>query len=49
MATKTWIDGTGDWNTAGNWSTNSVPGPGDDAVISFGTVSLTTPVAVGSI
>jgi hypothetical protein len=49
MTTKTWIDGTGNWNTAGDWNPASVPGPGDDAVIPFGTVSLTTPVTVGSI
>jgi fibronectin-binding autotransporter adhesin len=49
MATKTWIDNNGNWNTAGDWNPASVPGPGDDAVIPFGTVSLTTPVTVGSI
>src|SRR5213078_3232147 len=49
MATKTWIDGTGNWNTAADWNTGTVPGPGDDAVIPFGSVSLTTPVTVGSI
>src|SRR5205814_715074 len=49
MATKTWIDGTGNWNTAADWNTGTVPGPGDDAVIPFGSVSLHTPVAVGSI
>ena len=49
MATKNWIDGTGDWNTASNWDTGTVPGPGDNAVIQFGTVSLHTPVTVGSI
>jgi Ca2+-binding RTX toxin-like protein len=49
MATKNWNDGTGDWDTAGNWSPTGVPAPGDNAVIQFGTVSLTTPVTVGSI
>jgi hypothetical protein len=49
MTTKTWIDGTGNWNTAADWNTGTVPGPGDDAVIPFGSVSLTTPVTVGSI
>ena len=33
MTTKTWIDGTGNWNTAADWNTGTVPGPGDDAVI----------------
>jgi hypothetical protein len=49
MTTKTWIDSTGNWNTPADWNTGSVPGPGDDAVIPFGTVSLTTPVTVDSI
>jgi hypothetical protein len=49
MTTKTWIDGSGNWNTAADWTTGSVPGPGDDAVIPSGAVSLTTPVTVGSI
>jgi hypothetical protein len=49
MTTKNWIDGTGDWNTASNWDTGTVPGPGDNAIIPFGTVSLHTPVTVGSI
>src|SRR6266576_716567 len=49
MATKTWIDDTGNWNTVTDWDTGTVPGPGDDAVIPFGTVSVTTPVTVGSI
>src|SRR6476659_163664 len=48
MATKNWTDGTGDWNTASNWD-SGVPGPGDAAVIQFGTVPLHTPVTVGSI
>jgi hypothetical protein len=49
MATKTWIDGTDNWNNPIDWSPTGVPGTGDDAVIPFGTVSLTTPVTVGSI
>jgi hypothetical protein len=49
MATATWIDGTGNWTTAADWSTGTVPGAGDDAVIPFGTVQLTTPITVGSI
>src|SRR5262249_10895978 len=49
MATKTWIDSTDNWTNPADWSPAGVPGPGDDVVISFGTVSLTTPVTVGSI
>src|SRR5690242_6541420 len=49
MTTKTWIDDAGNWNTAADWTTGSVPGPGDYAVIPSGAVSLTTPVTVGSI
>ena len=29
-----WVGGSGDWNTATNWSTGALPGPGDDVVIS---------------
>jgi hypothetical protein len=35
-ATNTWVGGSGDWNTASNWSTGSVPGPNDSAVIGAG-------------
>ena len=49
MTTKTWNDGTGNWTTDVDWTPAGAPGAGDDAVISFGTVSLTTPVTVGSI
>src|SRR5438552_3286651 len=50
MTTKTWINGTnGNWNTASDWDTGTVPGPGDDAIIQGGTVSLTTPITVDSI
>src|SRR5262245_16010682 len=49
MATKTWNDGTDNWNNPIDWTPTGVPGPGDDAVISFGTVSLHTPVTVRSI
>ena len=33
--TVSWTNGTGDglWSTAGNWSTNQVPGPTDDVCI----------------
>ena len=31
-----WTGGSGDWNTAGNWSTGAVPGPTDDVMIGFG-------------
>ena len=33
MATTSWIAGSGDWNTASNWS-NGVPGADDAAVFS---------------
>ena len=32
-ATKTWIGGTGQWNTAGNWSPSGQPVAGDDALL----------------
>jgi uncharacterized repeat protein (TIGR02543 family) len=35
-ATKTWIGGSGDWNTASNWSGASAPGSNDSVVIGAG-------------
>ena len=35
-ATVTWIGGSGDWNTATNWSTGSLPGTNDNVVIGAG-------------
>jgi|GEM_PF-4554476 len=49
MATATWIDGTANWTVAADWSTGTVPGADDDAVIPFGTVSLTAPVTIKSV
>jgi len=33
-ATVTWIGGSGDWNTATNWSTSALPGTNDNVMIS---------------
>src|SRR5262245_46907101 len=44
LSTVTWIGGTGDWNTATNWSdgvSNRLPGPDDDAVINVAGISVT--------
>jgi RHS repeat-associated protein len=35
-ATVTWVGGSGDWETATNWSTGQLPGPSDDVVIGSG-------------
>src|ERR1017187_819498 len=35
-ATVTWIGGSGDWNTATNWSTGSLPGTNDNVVLGAG-------------
>ncbi len=50
-STVTWIGGSGDWDTAANWSTGLVPGGGDDVVINSGspTHGLTNTDAVHSI
>jgi hypothetical protein len=32
-ATVNWIGGSGDWNTAANWTNSTLPGPDDDVVI----------------
>ncbi|HEV8062957.1 MAG TPA: DUF4214 domain-containing protein [Gemmataceae bacterium] len=42
LSTVNWINPNGgDWDTASNWSTGSVPGAGDDAVISQSGISVT--------
>ena len=37
LSAVTWTGGAGDnnWDTAANWSTDSVPGPGDDVTINI--------------
>src|ERR1035438_4172396 len=41
-ATVSWVGGSGDWNTATNWSTGALPGTNDDVVISpLATVTVT--------
>src|SRR5687768_6191912 len=32
-ATISWVGGSGDWNTPGNWNTGVLPGPNDDVLI----------------
>ncbi|WP_428665822.1 3-coathanger stack domain-containing protein [Runella sp.] len=57
VATVTWIGGTAgfehDWNRASNWSTNTVPGSGDNVTIPAVTISndpaLTTNVTIQSL
>ena len=47
-----WIGASGDWSTASDWSTGTVPGPSDKAVIAAPgsyTVTVSTPEAVGSV
>ena len=50
--TVRWIGASGDWSTASDWSTGTVPGPSDKAVIAAPgsyTVSVTTAQTVGSV
>ena len=52
MATISWINGSGNWSTAADWSTGALPGLADGAVISAPgayTVSITSSISVGSI
>jgi Hint domain/Subtilase family len=45
MITRTWTGAVGDWNTDANWTpaaADDVPAPGDTAIITSGTVILTT-------
>ena len=39
--TVTWVGGNGDWNTAANWSTGSVPGTNDDVLLDDADVTVT--------
>jgi hypothetical protein len=52
-ATCNWTGSSGDWNDPSHWSCGHVPGPGDDAYISFEmsyqTVTLTEDATVGSL
>jgi len=42
LATVTWTNPSGgDWDTPSNWSTDSVPGPSDDAVIDTSGITVT--------
>ena len=52
MTAINWIAGDGDWNTAANWGTGTVPGPTDDAVISvsgYYSISVGQSISVNSI
>jgi YD repeat-containing protein len=41
LSTVTWIGGSGDWSVASNWSTHTLPGAGDDAVIDVPGIRVT--------
>ena len=45
--TVSWVGQSGDWSTATNWSTGSLPGPSDDVVIPAGS-SITVTHSTGS-
>jgi hypothetical protein len=47
-AVVSWVGGSGDWNTATNWSTGALPGPGDDVVISPANISITVTHSSGT-
>ena len=46
-AIVTWIGGSGDWDTAANWSTGALPSPSDNVVIPAGP-SITVIHSTGS-
>ncbi len=48
-ATCTWNGSSGNWNQAANWSCGYVPGVGDEAVISSGSVNMTADAVVGEL
>ena len=47
-AAVSWVGGSGNWNTATNWSTGALPGPGDDVVISPVATSITVTHSSGA-
>jgi hypothetical protein len=48
LSTITWAaDVSGDWDNAAMWTGGVVPGAGDDAVVSFGNITVTHSSAVG--
>jgi hypothetical protein len=52
MTTRTWFGGTGDWDTASDWSGDQAPGNADTADINAGTVDISSADAgidVGSV
>jgi hypothetical protein len=48
-ASCTWTGGSGDWNDGTKWDCGDVPGPGDEAVINNGTVTMTADAVVGEL
>ena len=49
LATAVWTNvAGGSWNVAANWSTNAVPGAGDDAVIDVPSANVTITHSTGS-
>jgi hypothetical protein len=47
-ATVTWVGGSGDWNTAANWSSGALPGINDDVVINPTNTAITVTHSSGS-
>jgi hypothetical protein len=45
---NSWIGGTGNWNTAGNWSLGNVPSNTDNIIISSGSPALDTNFTLAS-
>jgi hypothetical protein len=41
LSAVSWVGGSGDWDTASNWSTGAVPGPGDDV-----TINVISPITI---
>jgi hypothetical protein len=41
LSIVTWVGGTGDWNTPGNWSGGALPGSADDVQITTPGISVT--------
>lgn len=49
VTAATWIGGTGHWEDPSNWSSNQVPGPGDQVFINNGDVTLNSTAFVNKV
>lgn len=47
MATRKWLDANNDWSSTSNWSGSTIPQPGDDVIIDYGTKDISAGLNTG--